>query len=57
VRDTSSWRRDLLEDLRRASFPEDVMPAEAFCAVELGLHFLTCHFPGRLAAIAVWVRC
>jgi hypothetical protein len=47
VRDSSSWRKDLLEDLRQASFPVEVMPAEALCAVELGLHFLTCHFPGE----------
>jgi hypothetical protein len=44
VRDTSSWRIELLEDLRQASFPEGMMPAEAFCAVELGLHFMTSHF-------------
>jgi hypothetical protein len=44
VRDSASWRKDLVEDLRQASFPEKVMPIEAFCAVELGLYFLTRHF-------------
>ena len=47
MRDSSSWRKDLLAELRQASFPEKVMPAEAFCAVELGLYFLARHFPGE----------
>jgi pPIWI RE three-gene island domain Z len=47
VRDSSSWRKDLLADLRRASFPEEVMSADSFCAVELGLYFLTRYFSGE----------
>jgi hypothetical protein len=47
VRDSSSWRKDVLVELRQASFPGETMPAEAFCAVELGLYFLTYHFPGE----------
>lgn len=47
MRDGSSWREQLVEELREASFPGSVMPADVFCAVELGLYFLTQHVPGE----------
>ena len=47
MRDSSAWRSRLLRDLDAAGFPEDIMPRAAFCQVELGLYFLSQHFPGE----------
>ncbi|MFI7590235.1 hypothetical protein [Micromonospora sp. NPDC049359] len=47
MRETSSWRDSLMKQMRREQFPEAVMARDAFCRVELGLHFLTKHFPGE----------
>jgi len=44
MRDGSLWREELVEQLRRASYPEAVMPVDVFCGVELGLHFLAERF-------------
>ncbi len=49
MRDTSSWRDNLMRQMRREQFPEAVMARDVFCQVELGLHFLTKHFPGEPA--------
>jgi len=47
VRDASAWLGRLPMDLRAAGFPEQIMPVAEFCRVELGLYFLTRHFPGE----------
>lgn len=47
MRDSSSWRKKLVSELRREEFPESVMPRDEFCQVELGLYFLTSHFPAE----------
>jgi hypothetical protein len=47
VRDLSAWLAQLAKDLRSEDFPEQAMPATEFCRVELGLYFLTRHFPGE----------
>jgi hypothetical protein len=47
VRDSSSWREGLAEELLGAGFPEQFMEAGVFCALELGLHFLTRFAPGE----------
>jgi hypothetical protein len=43
----SAWLARLAKDLRAHGFPEQVMPIAEFCRVELGLYFLTRHFPGE----------
>ncbi len=47
MRDSSSWRAMLVQDLRGAGYPEQIMDGEVFCALELGLHFLTRYAPGE----------
>jgi hypothetical protein len=47
VRVWSDWRDDLLVELANAEFPGSVMDGAEFCAVELGLFFLTDYFPGE----------
>lgn len=47
MRDLSAWLARLSKDLRAEGFPEQIMPVAEFCRVELGLYFLTRHFPGE----------
>lgn len=47
MRESSSWRQTLMTQLRREGFPDPVMDRDVFCRVELGLRFLTEHFPGE----------
>src|SRR5690242_1738041 len=47
MRDAAAWLGRLPEDLRAASFPEPILGVAEFCRVELGLYFLTQHFPGE----------
>jgi hypothetical protein len=47
VREASAWLGRLPKDLRAEGFPEQIMPVTEFCRVELGLYFLTRHFPGE----------
>ena len=47
MRDNTSWRSDLLDQLDDAGFPSSIIGPDAFCAIELGLHFLTTHVPGE----------
>lgn len=47
MRDLSAWLTRLSQDLRAEGFPEQIMPVTEFCRVELGLYFLTRHFPGE----------
>lgn len=47
MRDSSGWLARLPKDLRAEGFPEQIMPVVGFCRVELGLYFLTRHFPGE----------
>jgi hypothetical protein len=47
MRDAAAWLGRLPEDLRAAGFPEPVLGVAEFCRVELGLYFLTQHFPGE----------
>lgn len=55
MRDTSGWYKELIEPLRqllakvRAESPQlnDDMPIKDFFSVELGLRFLSTHFPGE----------
>lgn len=47
MRDGSSWRAALATELEDAGFPTQTMDIGAFCALELGLHFLSTHVPGE----------
>ena len=51
MRDLSAWLAHLAKDLRSEGFPEQIMPVTEFCRVELGLYFLTRHFPGEPAGV------
>jgi hypothetical protein len=47
VRDTTAWRDELLVELGDAGFPTQIIGLDAFCAIELGLHFLATHVTGE----------
>lgn len=48
MRDSASWRRELVTDLRDAGFPHDkTIPAAAFCQVELGLYLMCKYHSGQ----------
>lgn len=47
MRDTSEWYAALVKSLLAEEFPKAIMQPAEFCRVELGLYFLTTHFPGE----------
>jgi restriction endonuclease in pPIWI_RE module len=47
MRQAGDWHAELVKELVADGYPKAVMPAEEFCRVELGLYFLTTHFPGE----------